>query len=93
MNMAAIEGFELTIATDDTVVAMGTIDGVAVAGGTIDSAADSDGDHLVVYTGSGFDHVATQLAAHTVLGTATVATNAVTAVSYDNRGRDLPASA
>lgn len=93
--MAALSGFELTIATGDTAVAAGTIDGVHVDAGVIDAAADSDGDFLVVYNGSTFDHVAaaSQAAGETVLGTATVATNAVTVVTYENRGRDLPASA
>jgi len=93
--MAALEGFELSIATDDTAIAAGTIDGVHVAAGTVDAAADADGDYLVVWNGSAFDHVAAaaQAEGETVLGTATVATALVTAVTYTDRGRDVPASA
>lgn len=91
--MAALSGFELTISSDDTAVAMGTIDGVSVAGGTVDAAADADGDFLIVWTGAAYDHVTTVAAGSTVLGTATVASNLVTAVAYTGRGDGAPASA
>lgn len=93
--MAGLEGFELTIAGDDTVIAMGTLDGVAVAAGTVDAAADADGDYLIVYTGSAYDHVAAadQAVGDTVLGTATVASFLVTVVTMADRGRAYPASA
>lgn len=93
--MAAIEGLDLTIVGSDTSITAGMIDGVAVAAGTVDAAADGDGDFLVVWTGAAFDHVASadQVATDIVLGTATVASNLVTVVSYENRGRDPLASA
>jgi hypothetical protein len=88
--MAAIEGLDLTIAGDDTVISAGMIDGTAVAAGTVDAAADADGDFLVVWDGAAFDHKTVAEDGDTVLGTATVGTALVTGVSYEGRGSDVP---
>ncbi len=92
--MAALQGFELTVVGDDTVIAMGAIDEVPVAAGTVDAASDGDGTYLVVWNGSAFDHVlaTAQVAGQTVLGSAVVGTFLVTSVTYADRGRDVPAS-
>lgn len=93
--MAAIAGFDFEISSGDVVVGPGMIDGVAVDGATLDANGFGDGDWDVVYTGSALelDATADQVAGDTVLGKVTVATNLVTAVSFDGRGRDVPASA
>lgn len=92
--MSALQGFEITVVGGDTAIAMGAIDEVPVAAGTIDALGDADGTYLVVWNGVAFDHVlaTAQAVVQTVLGTAVVATDAVTGVTYADRGRDVPAS-
>lgn len=96
--MAALEGFEMTIATGDVVVAMGTYDGVYVPGVTIDVSAESlgDGENLIViYAGAVEARAASSgvTADEVKLGEFTEDTAAATAVTYAGRGAELPVSA
>jgi hypothetical protein len=98
--MAALEGFELSIATDDVVVAEGMLNGVAVAGVTLDVSvlALGDGENLVAIDDDGATIVgiaaATGLAADQVqLGSFTEDTGAATAVTMSGRGGSIAPSA
>lgn len=93
--MAAIEGFELSIATGDVVVADGLADGVAIEGATLDAAAIADGTAIIVVRAGALviDELSAQAADDVVLGSCTIATGAASAPSLTHRGRDLPVSA
>jgi hypothetical protein len=96
--MAALDGFELSIATGDVVVANGMVDGVAVAGVTLDVAtlALGNGDNQITLDGTTISAIAeaTALSGDEVkLGEFTEATAAATAVSYEGKGSVAPASA
>jgi len=89
-----IEGFDLSISTDDVVVSNGFIGDVAVAGATLDVSALAlgDGTHAIIYDGSS---VTAQLDATALtsgeykLGEFTEDTAAATAVSRSGRGKTL----
>ena len=93
--MAGLEGFELSIATDDFVVADGTIDGAHVAGATLVGTVVEDGTYLICYNGSAFELVvsAAQVATDICLGTGVVTTDVAASYTYTGRGRDPLASA
>ncbi len=93
-NTDKIVGFELSISSGDVVVAVGQINHVAVAGATLDANGFADGSWDVVWTGAALelDARTDQVASDVVLGSVTVATNVVTAVSLDGRGRIAPVS-
>lgn len=94
--MAAIDGFDATVATGDAVVTHGMVNGTAVAGATLDANTLDDGQALIVVVAAGtlaLKNAADRLATDTVVGSATVASDLVTAVSYARRGESFPVSA
>jgi len=97
--MAAIDGFNISLSTDDVAVSDGMIDGEVIDAAVIDVSELSleDGDYDIVYDASAealtLQAAADQAEGDVVLGEATVATDAATAVSWANRGREIPVSA
>ena len=93
--MAAIEGFDLSVNSGDADVSDGMVDGVAVESATLDAAALADGNALIVLQNGSLAIIeeANHAAGEVVLGSATIATGAVTAVSMAGRGQDAPVSA
>lgn len=96
--MAALEGFDLSLSTNDVVVEEGLYDGVAVAGVTLDVSvlAIGDGENIIVVDGTTISAVAEATGVtgtQVKLGSFTEATGAATAVTMAGRGAVVPASA